>query len=251
MSYGLYVSAAGAEVQSRRLQTISNNLANVDTPGFKRELAILQARHAEAIERGQELPGSGGIDDVGGGVELVQTATDFSRGAVRQTSIPSDLVLDDENSFFVVDRDGKEMLTRAGNFLFSPDGTLMTGEGHPVLGEEGPVRVDPSRPWRVSEDGRVSQGDAEVARLRIVQPASRGDLVQAGGNLFSPLAPVQTATGAGRRVLSGFLEMSTVKATSEMMELIETSRAFEANVRMIQQHDQMIGALVNRVLRQA
>ncbi|MBM3998981.1 MAG: flagellar hook-basal body protein [Planctomycetes bacterium] len=249
MSNGLYVSAAGAEVQSRRLQTLSNNLANVDTPGFKREIAILQSRHAEAIERGTVQPGSGRVEDVGGGVEFAETKTDFTRGVLRDTGIATDLALDDENAFFVVRRDDRELLTRAGNFAFSDDGALTTQEGYPVLGDDGPIRIDPTLPWRIENDGRVLQGNAETARLRIAVPASRGDLAHAGGNLFAPLAPVGSADGAARRVRPGFLEMSTVQATTEMMELIETSRAFETNIRMIQHHDQITGALVNRVLK--
>ena len=91
MPYGMYISAAGAEAQSQRLEIISHNLANADTPGFKRELAILQAQHAEDIASGEATAGSGGIDDVGGGVVLAETVTDFSLGKVRATGKPMHL----------------------------------------------------------------------------------------------------------------------------------------------------------------
>lgn len=250
MPYGLYISAAGAEVQSRRVQMLSNNLANIDTPGFKRELAVVQARHSEAIERQLDFAGSRSMNDIGGGVELVESATDFSAGTLKRTDVASDLALDNEEAFFVVERGGRELLTRAGNFIFGTDGVLQTPEGDPVLGNDGPVRIDPTRPWHIQDDGSVLQGNSAVARLRIESPASLGDLVKMGANMFAPLAETTPVAAGSTRVLSGYLEMSGVKPTSEMMEMIEASRAYEANVRLIQHQDQMLGSLVTRVLKQ-
>lgn len=249
MNYGMYISAAGAAAQSERLQLLTNNLANVDTPGFKRELAIFQARHAEAIERGQTVAGLGGIEDVGGGVNLAESVTDFSSGAVRKTGIPTDMVIDGDG-FFRVEKDGEQFLTRAGNFHFSVDGQLQTEQGHSVLSVDGePIAIDPTLPWRAFEDGSIEQADATTF-LAIVKPQSLGDLVKAGQNLFAPLAEVDNVAPGERSVRSGYLELSGVKPASEMMELIETSRAYEANIRMIQNHDQMLGSLLSRVLRQ-
>jgi flagellar basal-body rod protein FlgF/flagellar basal-body rod protein FlgG len=112
-----------------------------------------------------------------------------------------------------------------------------------------PVAIDPSLPWNISETGGIEQ--AGVAQLlALVQPASLGDLVKVGENLFSPLADAAPVAASDRNVKSGYLEQSTVKPAIEMMELIETSRAYEANVRMIQSQDQMAGSLVSRLLRQ-
>ncbi|MBI2481497.1 MAG: flagellar hook-basal body protein [Planctomycetia bacterium] len=246
----MYISAAGADVQSARLQVLSNNLANADTPGFKREIAILQARHAEAIERGDVAAGQHGIEDVGGGVRLSETATDFSSGALRETGNATDLAINGKG-FFLVDKAGEPLLTRAGNFHFSTTGQLQSEQGYPVMSlEGGPVAIDPILPWKFTEDGGIEQG-GDKQLLALVQPASLGDLVKAGENMFMPLAGVDPVSAANRNVKSGYLEHSGVKPAIEMMELIETSRAYEANIRMIQSQDQMIGSLVNRVLRQS
>lgn len=250
MPYGLYVSAAGAEVQNRRLQAIAHNLANVDTPAFKRQLAVMQARAGEAVERGWAIPGSRGVHDIGGGVELVEMMTDFQRGTLRRTGLPTDLAIDAPDVFFVVERDGTPLLTRAGNFSFTADGLLIDGQGNPVLGEDGPIRIDPSRPWSILPDGRLEQDGGEVARLRLVRPKYLADLVRVGGNLYRPLAEVYPVPDEQRRVVTEHLEMSGVQPASEMMELIEASRAFETNARMIQHQDQLTGILVNRLLRQ-
>jgi flagellar basal-body rod protein FlgF/flagellar basal-body rod protein FlgG len=246
----MYISAAGAQVQSERLRVLANNLANVDTAGFKREEAIFQARFAEAIERGEDQPGSRSINDSGGGVRFAETITDFSKGNLRQTGEDTDLAIDGDG-FFLVEKDGEQQLTRAGNFRLSAEGRLETQQGHAVLAADGkPLTIDPRLPWRVSESGAVEQADRRTY-LALVKPRSLGDLAKAGVNYFTPLAPVAPVAVAERRVRSGYLEASTVVPSVEMMELIETSRAFEANVRMIQNHDQMMGALVNRVLRTA
>lgn len=250
MSYGMYISAAGAHAQSQRLEVLSNNLANVDTVGFKREMAVLESRHSQAIELGDDYAGSRSVNDVGGGVHFAEAVTDFSRGSLKKTDQPTDLAIDGEG-FFVVDRNGESFLTRAGNFHFSTEGQLLSQQGHPVVSNGGqPIRIDPALPWRWLENGAIEQAGT-VAQIGLVRPGSLGDLAKSGENLFHSLGPVSPVENDQRRVLSGFLEHSSVKPATEMMELIETSRVYEANVRMIQNHDQMMGALVTRVMRQS
>jgi flagellar basal-body rod protein FlgF len=247
MPYGIYLSASGAEAQSQRIETLANNLANVDTVGFKRDLAVLQARHSEAIEQGLDESGSGSVNDVGGGVYVRETVTDFSRGPLQQTGVASDMAIDGEG-FFVVARGDQQLLTRAGNFTVTGSGQLVTPDGMPVLGDDGqPIVLDPTQPWQVAPDGAITQSGARLA-LALVKPRSLGDLAKAGQNLFAPLAETIPLEANQRRVVGGYLEASSVKPTLEMMELIEASRAFEANVRLIQHQDEMIGSLVNRVL---
>lgn len=249
MSYGVYISAEGARAQSQRLETIANNLANVDTVGFKRDLAVLQARYAEEIEQGLDFPGSGSINDVGGGVTLACTKTDFSNGGLKNTDQPTDLAIGGEG-FFVVQKNGQQLLSRAGNFLLDSRGMLTTPQGYPVLNEaRQPVVIDPSAgPWQVTADGGIQQAGS-VINLALVRPASLGDLVKTGENLFATLAETLPVPPGERRVASGFLEMSGVRPTSEMMEMIEASRAFEANVNLIRSQDEMFGSLVGRLLR--
>lgn len=249
MPYGLYISADGAHAQTTRLETVANNLANVDTVGFKRELAVFQARYAQAIQEGQVEPGSGSIDDVGGGVLVCQTKTDFSPGPMKQTGIPTDMALRGDG-FFVVEKDGEQFLTRAGDFSLTARGELVTQQGYPVLSDSGtPIVIDPSNgPWQLTPMGEIQQRRSAQS-LAIVKPTSLGDLVHVGENLFRPLAEPEPVAAAGRQVTSGFLEMSGVKPTNEMMALIEASRAVEANLNMMRTQDQMLSGLVNRVMR--
>ncbi|HID77810.1 MAG TPA: flagellar basal-body rod protein FlgF [Planctomycetaceae bacterium] len=249
MPYGLYLSAEGAQAQARRLEVIANNLANVNTVGFKRQLAILQARYAEAIEQGMDQAGSGSINDVGGGVFLAETRTDYSRGPLKRTELSTDMAIDGEG-FFVVRRGQENLLTRAGNFRITSAGRLVTQQGYDVLSEDGsPITIDPTRgPWYVTPSGTIRQ-QGTVQTLAIVAPQSPGDLVRLGKNLFRPLADPQPVPRAQRRVLPGYLEMSSVEPTTEMIAMIEASRAVEANINMMKTQDQMLSGLVNRLMR--
>ena len=249
MPYGLYISAEGAQAQSKRLEVISNNLANVDTASFKRDLTTLQARHAEATERGLDSPGSGSINDLGGGVSIFGTQTEFGTGPLKKTGVETDLAIQGDG-FFVVSKDGQNYLTRAGNFMLNPQGMLTTDQGHAVLNESGqPINIDPTLgPWSVNDAGGIVQAGA-VNNLALVEPQSLGDLVKVGNNTFSPLADTVPVQPGRRQVSAGYLEQSGVQATTEMMEMIEASRAFEANVNLIRNQDQMLGTLIGRVLR--
>ncbi len=250
MPYGLYIAAEGAHAQSKRMEVLSNNLANVDTPGFKRDLAMFQARFAEETARGQDQPGSGSINDVGGGVWVIGTTTDHSPGTLKHTQIPTDMAIDGEG-YFVVQKEGQNYLTRAGNFMVNSNGMLVTQTGMPVLSDGGgPILLNAETPWRVSPDGAIEQ-DGGKQYLALVQTPSPTDLAKHGENLFRPLAATTPVPQELRSVREGYVEMSGVRPTLEMLELIETSRAFEMNVSMIRNHDAMLNSLVNRVLRQA
>lgn len=250
MYYGLYLSAAGAHCQSQKVEVLSNNLANVDTAGFKKELALLEARDAEAIERGLDRRGSRSHNDVGGGVEMNHTATDFSVGTLRSTGIPTDFALEAPNAFFVVQRGDEQLLTRAGNFHLAADGRLLTQDGDAVLGSDNaPIQLDPSLPWRVLPGGLIEQGQ-DRREIGVRKATALSDLKKVGQNCFTaPAGRTQPAAEAERRVRSGYLEMSSVNSVQEMVELIAASRAYETNIRMIQYHDSITGSLVNRLLK--
>lgn len=244
------MSAAGANAQSHRLEVLSHNLANVNTTGFKPHMTILQSRHAEAVEQGSAMMGEGTVDDVGGGINIQPSQTQFAPGPIRLTGNQTDFAINDDDSFFTIERGDKQLLTRAGNFMFDSSGTLVTQHGDPVLAEGGGrITIDPNLDFQVSEDGAIIQGGARQP-VRLVRPMEKGDLSRVGDNLFEPLTSVFEVPASQRSVHAGALESSAVKPTEAMLELIEASRAYEANVKMIQSQDEVIGQLLGRVLRQ-
>src|SRR5439155_12667134 len=165
----------GARAQTTRLETIAHNLANVDTVGFKQDLARLQARHSEGIQRGLSSAGSQSINDIGGGVQVRDTVTSFAPGNYERTGRPLDMAINGDG-FFVVQKGNQQFLTRAGNFQLNSQGQLVTQRGDAVMGRDGsPIALDPGRPYEVSANGAILQ-DGEPRELAVVQPQSLGDL---------------------------------------------------------------------------
>lgn len=251
MPYGLYIAAEGAHAQDQRLTVLANNLANVDTVGFKRQLAICQARYTEPISRGNEFPGSGRWTDLSGGVIVSMTKTDLSQGPLKETRSPFDFAIRGEG-FFAVQKENETFLTRAGNFQLNGNGQLVTqfgGDQYLVLNEAGqPIVLNGSRPWRVNPQGVVEQ-DGLVQTISIVRPTSKDALLPVGENLFRTAARTEPVPLAQRQIAQGYLEMSSVQPTLAMVELLEASRLLEANLAMVQTQDQMLSNLFNRILR--
>ena len=250
MPYGMYLSAEGAMAQAQRLEVIANNLANVNTPGFKRDVPSFQARLAEAILQGEDQQGTGTENQVGGGIMMADVETDFSAGTFKHTDIPTDFAVGGDGFFQVRTSTGDTLLTRAGNFALNGSGEIVTQDhlSHLLSAGGEPISVLPGEPWRVTNDGFVVQAGGAVP-IGLVAPADVAALTKVGENLFrvegqtTPLAPGQ------RVVRQGYLELSAVNPTREMMALIETSRAFEANTKLIQSQDHMLEALISRVLQ--
>jgi flagellar basal-body rod protein FlgF len=250
MPYGMYISAEGAAAQAQRLEVIANNLANVDTAGFKQDVATFQARFAEAIQQGQARPGDQSVNDVGGGVKIIDVQTDHSVGQLKETGNDLDLAIAGKGFFHVRGDDGNQYLSRAGNFALDTQGLLVTQSGQrPVLDQAGgEIALNRELPMSISSDGFISQAGAIYA-LGMSQPESMGELVKAGNNLYQPLGGVQPLPLAERNIRQGYLEMSGANPVRQMMAMIETTRAFEANTRMIQNQDTMLGTLISRVLQ--
>jgi len=144
-------------------------------------------------------------------------------------------------------------LTRAGNFHLTPRGELVTeygGQNYAVLNDSlTPIVINPQDPsWEFTPTGALRQAGG-VQNLAIVKPESLDDLVRVGQNVFKPTAEPQPVPPAQRDVAVGFLETSAVQPATELIELIEASRAVEANVNLMQTQDQMLAGLFNRVLR--
>jgi flagellar basal body rod protein FlgG len=246
----MYISAEGATAQAKRLEVIANNMANVDTAGFKQDVPTFQARFAEAIQDGQARPHDRSINDVGGGVKLIDVTTDYSEGELKHTGEEFDMAISGKGFFQIRGADGKQYLTRAGNFMLNTAGVLVTQNGQrPVLDQSGSlIEMDNFAPWNISQDGFISQAGSVFA-LGLSQPDSLDHLIKVGNNLYEPLGKVEPVPLEQRNLRQGYLEVSGASPVRQMMAMIETTRAFEANTRMVQNQDTMIGALIGRVLK--
>lgn len=259
MSYGLYVSAEGAHAQEYRMRVIANNIANVETPGFKRELAMQQARHAERIHWGDDYPGSGSMNDISGGVKTIGTQTEFEKlGTVMETGEKTDVCIAEPNAWFVYRnmQTGEDFLSRAGNFQILADGSLVAQSGttkFAVLDEDlEPMRLEnPEDPrWTIRDDGTLQEpaGGLET-RFALVRPVTQHNMIRMRENVYQSLDGFEAIPDNDRNVRQNMLEGSSVNPAAEMIEMIVASRAIETNIKMMQSQDDITGGLISRVLR--
>jgi flagellar basal body rod protein FlgG len=246
----MYISAEGASAQQRRLEVIANNMANSDTVGFKQDVPSFQARFAEAIQRGLASPGDQSINNIGGGVKMYGVATNFSEGQFSSTAKDLDFAIAGNGFFHVQQDDGKVYLSRAGDFSIDATGRLVTSEGQfPVLDQQdSEMTINPDLPWYVTPDGFLVQ-DGGAKAIGLSQPKSLDELQKVGNNMFRPTGKIEPVPLEERDIRQGYLELSGSNPINQMMAMIEATRGFEANSRMIQAQDTAIGTLVGRVLR--
>lgn len=248
MIYGLYLSATGIVANSYRQDVLSNNLANAETIGFKRDIPVFQQRLTEAQSRRQGF-GATNLDyePLGGGLLVAPTVVDHSHGELEPTGNSSDVAIQGDG-YLMVNHGGRNMLTRDGRLMVNRQGRLvMASSGDEVLNKDRqPIQLDATHPIVIAEDGTISQQGEAVARLGVFQPADANRLVKRGGNLMAD-PQVDDAVAQTPTLRSGFLERSNADAISELTQLMEAQRQLEANANMIRYQDQTLARLVNDV----
>lgn len=248
MLYGMYVSAAGALANSYRQDVIANNLANVETVAFKRDLALFQARRTEAQASGQRTYTTAMLEGVGGGIFALPTYTDFSPASLKETGSDYDLALTGKG-FFQVQKGSEIFYTRDGRFTHDENNQLVTiSENLPVLDDAGrPIVVDPNLDgFVVDESGFISQGGNAIGRLGIVDFDDTTVLRKQGQNLYFSDEGVR-GRSIGANVKQGALEQSSVDEIKQLIEMIKTQRLFQTNVNALQVQDQTLGLAVSRL----
>jgi flagellar basal-body rod protein FlgG len=254
MIRALYTAATGMEAQQLNIDVIANNLANVNTTGFKRDRAtfetlayqIMTAPGAAASAENRYATGL----SLGSGVEMTGTARVNSQGALSTTDNPLDLAIEGDGFFQVTLPDGTIGYTRAGGFNLSPEGQIVTSDGMPL---QPAIQVpEGAESITVGADGTISAqlaGEAEPTQLgqielaRFINPAG---LAAKGGNIFTETAAsgapqVGPAALEGRgSIRQGMLEGSNVNVVQELVDMIETQRAYEVNAKMVSANDEML-----------
>ena len=250
----LHVARTGLDAQNRRMQVIANNLANVNTTGFKRDrasfetLAYQQIVAAGASSSAENKYATG--LNLGTGVSMTGTERIDTQGSITTTGNALDLAIEGGGFFQVQMPDGRIAYTRAGNFTLSPEGTVVTGEGLPLQPQ---LQVpDGATSLAVGADGTVTAivaGQSEPTQLGTVETArfvNPAGLQPIGDNLLvetaasgAPQAGAPGLEGRGS-IRSGALESSNVNVVEELVDMIETQRAYEVNSKMIQAADEMM-----------
>ena len=249
MIYGLYLSASGVLASSYRQDVIANNLANSETVGFKKDLALLQERSPASQERNAGPNASDPLlDRIGGGLFTSPTAVDTTQGSLEATGTTLDLAIEG-NGFFSLDTHNGQRLTRNGQFQLDRTGNLVAANdwGDRVLDPEGkPIRLDPSVQAEISPDGSITQAGKVVGRVGMYDVPSPQRLVKDGQSMLT-YPDMKALTAGSGTMRSGYIERSNVDPTTELTGLMEAERQLEANTNMIRYQDATLSALVNSV----
>jgi flagellar basal-body rod protein FlgF len=251
MIYGLYLSATGVVTNAYRQDVIANNLANSETVGFKRDLAMFRQRLPADQEDSSTTPGLSNalLDKIGGGTFAEPTLVDRSDGALRPTDNPADVAITGPGFFTVAGKDNKTFLTRDGRFRLNTAGklTLMNDQSDPVLDAKGqPIQLDPTSPFSIDSVGNIHQNNQIAGQLGVVDVGQDVHLSKAGDSLLS--VPDGTSlTPINPRLQDSSVEESNVDPATELAQLMDTQRALEANANMIHYQDTTLGELINTV----
>ena len=229
---GLLESVETLINQEQRLNQVSNNLANVDTPGYKKETVTFDEMLYQANRFRQR---------VGKGLHI---NTVHQQGVVQKTDAPLDLAISGDG-FFRVETPAGIRYTRAGNFQRNNEGLLVTANGYPVLGEGGPVTITGTK-VDVARDGRLFVDGVQVNRLTVAT-ADPQALKKEGENLFRLADGAAEETSSNFQLLQGHLEKSNVNTVTEMTEMIDLFRAYEGQQKMIRAVDDIDDLAVRRV----
>jgi flagellar basal-body rod protein FlgF len=214
------MAASGLRSNLESLDLIANNLANVQTNGFKKDSEFYSLYAASDAE------GPDGYDPARMPV-IARNWTDYSQGGLHQTGIPTDLAISGAGFFTVAGPNGP-LYTRNGGFQFTPAGRLVTSEGYALLGFDGkPIQLDPAQTLDVAQDGTLVQNGAVAGRIQPVTFKTMSDLSKQGASLSRFNGPDESVGPASGLVLQGRLEASNVDVAGSAVRMVTVMRGFE------------------------
>ncbi|PIE54700.1 MAG: flagellar biosynthesis protein FlgF [Dethiosulfovibrio peptidovorans] len=257
MHKGIYAGVSAMMVQQSATDVTANNLANVDTAGFRARKPVTKSFPEVLMERIDpdkaqgELPpwpwrshpiGESSMNQV-----LSETYMSTDAGDLQVTDNHLDIALEDPQAFFVIqDSEGRQLYTRSGHFIPDEQGQLKTPDGHLLVGDGGSLSIGEASSATFTDDGQLLADDVVIGQVQIVRFDSPSLLRQMGKNLLAETgdsgAPQQLP---GARVVVGALERSNVNVVEEMVRLIEAQRAYEAASKGIQTTDDITGQLIS------
>jgi len=243
MNSGMYSALSGNLAAMKRMDIISNNLANVNTPGFKKDKVTFEGL-LSSITTPPAVPPSTTADPI---LQQGNIFIDYASGPVAQTGNPFDLAIDGDGFFEVTTPDGPAY-TRQGNFRLSADGTLVTADGFPVQGQGGPIRISGSR-IEIDSTGVITVDGSESGTISMVDFPKPYALTKTGSALFVPTDPQALPQPAKGELRQAHLEGSNVETISEMVQMIENSRYFDACQRTIMSFNDMTSKAANELGR--
>ncbi|MFZ5353342.1 MAG: flagellar basal-body rod protein FlgG [Bacillota bacterium] len=261
MMRALWTASTGMAAQQLNVDTISNNLANVNSIGYKKSRVEFKDLLYETLERGVVRDGQGKPVNlqVGHGVRTAASVKFFTTGNLENTANPYDMAIDGQGFFKIAGPDGKIYYSKDGAFKISVDGEstkLVTADGYFLQGENGEIDLGSNvKDVIVDEMGmitvkRTDGTEEQIGNISIITFMNPAGLESVGKNLFIETGASGAAfdtqnDGTGGKLLQGYLESSNVQIVEEMVKLIQAQRAYEINSKSIQTADEMLGMANN------
>lgn len=249
----MQLSVSGALSNLYRQDVLTNNLSNINTPGFKPDTPVLRQRDPVSEEDGVPfLPSNSLLERLGAGATPAFNRISFQQGAVEPTGSPLDAAIDGDG-FFLVRTGGNGnadsiRLTRDGRFTLDAEGRLvMATSGSAVLDDgNGEIRLDRNLPVTIARDGTVTQGGESVAKLALMMPEDPQRLVKEGESLFTgPADVLDNLDDAPGIIRQGHLERAAVDEIRAMMQIASASGTAQRNLGMITYHDRLLDQAIN------
>ncbi|KUK65859.1 MAG: Flagellar basal body rod protein FlgG [Desulfotomaculum sp. 46_80] len=249
MIEGIFVSSAALNVQQERLDLLSQDLENINTCGYKKRSLIIENNFKDLVNSNTESLLKKNIKDIpeinysGLAPFIAHDYTDFSPAVMKETKVPTDFALNSEG-FFVIQTSDNEQYTRNGTFSIDADGYLVNISGNKVLGEDGPLKTG-AQNFLLAKDGAITVNGQSAGKIRVVTFEEPQLLLYEGSGCFS-----QPSQGAGLKdeenpqISRGFLELANVDLPDDMVNMIEISRTYEANQRVIRTQDDLLGKAI-------
>jgi flagellar hook protein FlgE len=269
MLRSLFTGISGLSAHQQMLDVTANNIANVNTTGYKSSSVEFEDTLSQTISGGGAATATAGGTNpvqIGLGVQVVGTRMDFTQGSNQATGVKSNMLINGDG-FFAVQKNGQTMYTRNGNFAVDDQGHLVTPDGAELMDANNPgnpiqlplTSVDPTNPantwvdYNIAADGTITGVDA--SGNPVTTPAIKIDmetfsnpdgLERAGNSLYLATASsgAATSTGVGS-ITTGYVEMSNVDLSKELTNLIISERGFQANSKVITTSDEVLQTLVN------
>ena len=245
----IYLATSGALLNQKRMEVITNNLANVNTAGFKKDEVSFRIKEspADVGENLMRVSLNSHRQTPPLWLEMAVT-TNYASGPTKQTGSPFDFAISGRGFFSVQTPDGVRY-TRDGRFSMDQDGQLVTSDGHPVLGDGGPIQVN-GQSLIVDEDGNISVDGNAVDQFRIVTFKNADALRKIGNSLFAAAGANTTGESTEAvQVRQGVIEKSNVSTIRMMTEMIEVIRSYESYQKAIRSVDEATAKSINEVGR--
>lgn len=242
MVEGIYNNAASLTALEKWQAAITQNLVASKVAGFKKSNFAIESDEKVKTNYNPQQNAARHT----GGLPVRTTSINFTPGEIEQTQKPTDVAIDGPGFFQIQGADGNNLYTRNGEFQFNNENTLVTRHGLQVLGDGGPITIDPEQgAVTIAKDGTISQGNNLLGRLQLFNFEDPQGLIRVEGGYFEAPEGAQPNAVEDGQVVQGAIESSNVLPMEELVSLIQVARAYEASQRSMLSHDDLVAKAIN------